>query len=223
MPAGPVRRPVPGAGAGTASLCSSSHPATPASTVEPQRGRRRRGAGLLELDDVRARATTGVLGGGGEAVEWLRDPRDRRAVCAASSASPSGRCELTAEYARTRVQFGRPIGDVPGGGAAARRRVHRRRGDPADDVAGGLAAPARACPARRRSRPRSSGRPTPGTGSRTPPCTCTAASASTSTTRCTDTSWPPSATSSPWAAPPLHWSTRRRLAAPALERGRRPR
>ncbi len=83
--------------------------------------------------------------------------------------------ELTAEYARSRVQFGRPIG--------AFQAVAQRLADAYIDVeavrlthvAGGLAAGGRACRPRPRSRRPSSGPPTPATGSRTPRCTSTAA------------------------------------------------
>ena len=68
---------------------------------------------------------------------------------------------------------------VPGGGPAPGRRLHRRGGGPAHDVAGGLAAGRPGCPARPRSPPPSSGPPTRATGSRTRRCTCTAAWAST--------------------------------------------
>src|SRR5205823_3750171 len=61
--------------------------------------------------------------------------------------------------------------------------------------------PPKRCPARPRSPPRSSGRPTRDTALRTPPCTCTAVPVSTSTHRPTGTSPRPSGPSSPSAPP----------------------
>ena len=81
---------------------------------------------------------------------------------------------------------------VPGGVAAAGRRLHRRPGAAADRDPGGLAARGGPALPRSRSRRPSCGPPTPVTRSRTRPCTCTAASASTSTARRTATSPPPS-------------------------------
>ena len=118
-----------------------------------------------------------------------------------SSASPRARCALTAAYAKDAGAVRPADRHLPGGLAAAGRRLHRHPRPGAHAVAGGLAA--RRGPARRtESPPPSSGRPTPATGSRTRPCTSTAASASTSTARPTATSPPPSGASSRSAAPP---------------------
>ena len=84
-----------------------------------------------------------------------------------------------------------PDRQLPGGGAAAGRRLHRRQGAAADADPGGLAGRRRTSPPRSTWPARRSGPPMPGTGWRTPSCTCTAASASTPITRCTVTSWPP--------------------------------
>ena len=109
-------------------------------------------------------------------------------VAPSSSAISEGALALTAAYAKTREQFGRPIGTF--------QAVSQRLADgyidtlrpAAHAVAGRLAARARGCRPTPRSRSRSCGRPTPATGSRTRRCTCTAGSASTSTARRTATS-----------------------------------
>jgi alkylation response protein AidB-like acyl-CoA dehydrogenase len=99
--------------------------------------------------------------------------------------------ELTAEYARTREQFDRPIGSF--------QAVAQRLADGYIDLRGGCP---RICRATPRWRPRRSGPQTPATGSRTPRCMCTAGSASTWTIRFTATSSPPYRPSSPSAEQP---------------------
>ena len=90
--------------------------------------------------------------------------------------------ELTAEYAREREQFGRPIGSF--------QAVAQRLADAYIDVEAVRLTMweaawrwPRACPPRPRSRRRSSGPPTPDIASRTPRCTCTAGRVSTSMPR----------------------------------------
>ena len=113
--------------------------------------------------------------------------------------------ELTAEYARTREQFDRPIGsfqavsarladdyiDIKGLGLALVQASWRLSEDlPADlEVATAAFWAAEA------------------TASPTPPCTFTAVSGSTSTTRCTATSWRPNRPSSLSAVPPHNCGT----------------
>ncbi|WP_127781916.1 acyl-CoA dehydrogenase family protein [Rhodococcus sp. X156] len=66
-------------------------------------------AGLVELTDVRLDADR-VLGTDGEAaLTWLVD-RGTVGICALQLGVTERALELTAEYARERVQFGRPIG-----------------------------------------------------------------------------------------------------------------
>ena len=97
-------------------------------------------AGRVVLDGVDAGRRPGARAGrGAEVADWLV-ARATVGLCALQAGVIERALELTAEYARSRVQFGRPIGVVPGGGAAAGRRLHRRRGGPADHVAGRLAA-----------------------------------------------------------------------------------
>ena len=142
---------------------------SPAATARPR----------LELAGV-ALPDDRVLGGpgaGAEITDWLV-ARARRAVRAAARRRGAG----AGADRGVRAEPGavRPADrQLPGGGPAPRRRLHRRRGGPADDVAGGLAAGRPACRATPRSPRPSSGPPTRATGSRTPPCTCTAAWAST--------------------------------------------
>ena len=68
-------------------------------------------AGRLELDRVRLGAdrVLGAVGAGSEVTGWLA-VRLTVAVCAVQLGVVEGALELTAEYARTREQFGRPIG-----------------------------------------------------------------------------------------------------------------
>jgi alkylation response protein AidB-like acyl-CoA dehydrogenase len=68
-------------------------------------------AGYLELRDARLPAdrVLGDPGRGAEALDWLL-PRAAVAWCATQLGVTERALELTAEHARTRVQFGRPIG-----------------------------------------------------------------------------------------------------------------
>jgi 3-oxocholest-4-en-26-oyl-CoA dehydrogenase beta subunit len=72
--------------------------------IEPQRVTGGEGAGWLELSDVDAP----MLDGDGVA-DWLRT-RATVGLCALQLGVTERVLELTAEYARTRVQFGKPIG-----------------------------------------------------------------------------------------------------------------
>ena len=104
---------------------------------------------------------------------------------------------------RPRARAVRPADrQLPGGGPAAGRRLHRRQGIAADAHAGGMAHVGGSARRHRRGQSRRSGPPMPDIGWRTPSCTCTAASASTPITRCIVTSWPPRRPSSRWAARP---------------------
>ena len=155
------------------------------------------------LDGV-ASAADGALGDAGDGariVDWIVQ-RATVGLCATTAGVCEQALELTAEYTKNREQFDRPDRHVPGRRPARRRRLHRHRGHPAHDVAGGVAA-GRGPAGRRRGRRRQvlGGRGRPA-GRRTPPSTCTAASASTATTRSTATSSGPSSSSSRSAAPP---------------------
>jgi acyl-CoA dehydrogenase len=82
-------------------------PADEGVSVEPQRVAGGEGAGWLDLSGV-------ILGEdrrlpGDSVAEWLRT-RATIGLCAAQLGVTERALELTAEYARTRVQFGRPIG-----------------------------------------------------------------------------------------------------------------
>ena len=144
-----------------------------------------------------------VLGGGRRAGDhrWLV-ARATVGLCALQLGVAERALELTAAYARSREQFGKPIGSFQAVSQRLADALYRRRGHPAHAVAGGLAHGRGPAGARPSWRPPSSGRPRPGTGSRIRPSTCTAASASTPTARCTATSSPPSTTSSRSAARP---------------------
>ncbi|GAA1035990.1 acyl-CoA dehydrogenase family protein [Virgisporangium ochraceum] len=72
--------------------------------IEPQRVTGGEGAGWLELSDVEAP----LLAGDGVA-DWMRN-RALVGLCALQLGVTERVLELTAGYARTRVQFGRPIG-----------------------------------------------------------------------------------------------------------------
>ena len=85
-------------------------PSDPGVTVQPQHMAGGESAGRVVLDGVRLRADR-VLGGPGirrRGGRWLR-PR-ARSGCARRSGVAERALELTAEYARSRTQFGRPIG-----------------------------------------------------------------------------------------------------------------
>ena len=138
------------------------------------------------------------------AADGAADHRLRNLLVLAASAEQLGITEgalrLTSSYAKTREQFGRPIGTFQAVSQRLADGYIDVLGQRLDALAGRVAARARGCPPTPRSRSRSSGRPTPATGSRTRPCTCTAVSASTSTARRTATSPPRSASSSCTAA-----------------------
>jgi 3-oxocholest-4-en-26-oyl-CoA dehydrogenase beta subunit len=147
--------------------------------VEPQRLTDFAEAGRVVLDGV-ALDQDRVLGGP-EVADWLAS-RAMVGLCAVQSGVIERALELTAEHARSRVQFGRPIGSF--------QAVTQRLADAYID--------AEAVRLTMWQWPRpSSGRPTPATGWRTPRSTCTAGWASTRPIRCTATSSRPSTTSSP--------------------------
>jgi acyl-CoA dehydrogenase len=79
-------------------------PGAPGVRIEPQRVTGGEGAGWLELSDVEARPLRGDGVAG-----WMRD-RAVVGLCALQLGVTERVLELTAEYARTRVQFGKPIG-----------------------------------------------------------------------------------------------------------------
>jgi acyl-CoA dehydrogenase len=82
-------------------------PSSQGVTVEPQRVAGGEGAGWLELSGVTLGEDCRL--GGGEVAEWLR-VRATVGLCALQLGVAEGALELTAGYARTRVQFGRAIG-----------------------------------------------------------------------------------------------------------------
>ena len=87
-----------------------------------------------------------VLGGvaaGREVVDWLV-ARATVALCALQLGVTERALELTAAYARSREQFGKPIGSFQAVSQRLADGVHRHRGDPAHPVAGRLAASRRA-------------------------------------------------------------------------------
>lgn len=75
-------------------------------SVEPQETTGGEGAGWLELDSVRLGADRAL---GPDAVDWLL-AHATVGACAVQLGVTERAVELTAGYARTRVQFGRPIG-----------------------------------------------------------------------------------------------------------------
>jgi 3-oxocholest-4-en-26-oyl-CoA dehydrogenase beta subunit len=77
-------------------------------SIQRQRMVDQDGAGLLTLSGV-ALADDRVLGGGAEVARWLT-ARGTVGVCAAQLGVAERALELTAAYARSREQFGRPIG-----------------------------------------------------------------------------------------------------------------
>jgi alkylation response protein AidB-like acyl-CoA dehydrogenase len=84
-------------------------PGDPGVTVEPQEVLGGPGAGWLTLDAV-ALADDRLLGDpDADVVGWLR-AHATVGACAAQLGVTERALEMTAEYARTRVQFGRPIG-----------------------------------------------------------------------------------------------------------------
>ena len=127
------------------------------------------------LDDDRVLRWAGV---GAGVADWLV-ARATVGLCAMQSGVIERALELTAEYAKSRVAFGRPIGSF--------QAVTQRLADAFVDVeavrltmwqAAWLLASGAAGSLWRWPRP-SSGRPRPATGWRTPRCTCTAGWAST--------------------------------------------
>ena len=152
-------------------------------TVVPQQLTGGERGARLELDGVALDADRRLADG---AEHYLTQH-----LSVALSALQLGVCEgalaLTAAYARTREQFGRPIGSF--------QAVAQRLADFYIDVRGlRLTSPPRpgglrrGSRRRRRSPRRGSGPRTPVTRSPTPRCTCTAVSGSTSTARRTATS-----------------------------------
>lgn len=84
-------------------------PGDPGVTVETQVLNDGDVAGRLELDGVRLDATR-ALGGAGEEVSRSATELATLALCAEQLGVVEGALRLTADYARTREQFGRPIG-----------------------------------------------------------------------------------------------------------------
>ena len=160
-------------------------------TVEPQRLTDFAEAGRVVLDSV-ALDDDRVLGPGAPVADWLVS-RGTVGLCATQAGVIERALELTAEYARNRVQFGRPIGSFQAVTQRLADAYIDAEAGPADDGGGRLAAGPRATPGPVPRWPRpSSGPPTRATGWRTPRSTCTAGWASTRPTRCTATSWRPS-------------------------------
>jgi alkylation response protein AidB-like acyl-CoA dehydrogenase len=87
------------------------HPDDPGVTVTPQRISDGDVVARLELDRaaVPAGRVLGGVGGGTEVVDWLQQ-RLTVAACAMQLGIVKGALDLTAQYARTREQFGRAIG-----------------------------------------------------------------------------------------------------------------
>lgn len=77
-------------------------PGDPGLTVEPQRVEGGPGTGLLHLENASGPRLTGASG-------WLA-AHTTVGACAAQLGVVERALEMTAEYARSRVQFGRPIG-----------------------------------------------------------------------------------------------------------------
>ena len=77
-------------------------PGDPGVTVEPQRVEGGPGSGLLRLENASGPRLTG-------AADWLA-AHTTVGACAAQLGVVERACEMTAEYARSRVQFGRAIG-----------------------------------------------------------------------------------------------------------------
>jgi alkylation response protein AidB-like acyl-CoA dehydrogenase len=96
------------AGGGVVLLVHSDDPGVRVHEQEVNDGDR---VGRLELDGVALPAdrVLGPVGSGSEVTRWVAD-RLTVAVCAQQLGVVEGALELTAEYARTREQFGRPIG-----------------------------------------------------------------------------------------------------------------
>ena len=95
-------------------------------------------AGRLVLDGVVV-GDERVLGAGGEWLGWLV-ARATVGLCAMQAGVIERALELTAEHARTRVQFGRPIGSFQAVAQRLADGVHRRASGAADHVAGRVAA-----------------------------------------------------------------------------------
>jgi alkylation response protein AidB-like acyl-CoA dehydrogenase len=87
------------------------HPDDPGVSVTPQRISDNDVVARLELNRaaVPAGRILGAIGSGDEVVEWLMQ-RLTVAACAMQLGIVKGALDLTAEYAKTREQFGRPIG-----------------------------------------------------------------------------------------------------------------
>ena len=77
--------------------------------IEPQRVTGGEGAGWLELSDVDLPTGRRLGGEGDDVAGWLRT-RATVGLCALQLGVTERMLEQTAEYARTRVQFGKPIG-----------------------------------------------------------------------------------------------------------------
>jgi alkylation response protein AidB-like acyl-CoA dehydrogenase len=87
------------------------HPDDPGVSRTPQRISDGDVVARLELNRaaVPAARILGAIGNGNEVVDWLQQ-RLTVAACATQLGIVKGALDLTAEYARTREQFGRPIG-----------------------------------------------------------------------------------------------------------------
>lgn len=163
--------------------------------------------GHLELNGAKVDAARRV--GGTDVAVWLGTLSTLSRTAFQLGVLERG-LQMTAEYARTREQFDRPIGSF--------QAVGQRLADGYIDVKGlrltltqaawrvaedSLATGSAPSQPTSTSPPRGSGPPKPGIGWRIPSCMCMAASASTPIIPYTGISWPPSRPSSRWAAPPV--------------------
>ena len=144
-PGRPAGRPVPGAGASADGvLVFLVAPSDAGVSVRAAAADAFAPAGRVVLDGV-VLGDDRVLGPGGPSGGLAGGAGDRGTVRDAGRGARAG----AGADRRVRADPGavRPADRlVPGGGAAAGRRLHRRGGGPADDVAGRLAAVPRACP-----------------------------------------------------------------------------
>ena len=117
------------------------------------------------------------------------------ATCSAMVGVSAAAVKLTAEYTKTREQFGHPIALFQAVGQRAADAFIDAQAHPAHRAAGRLAAGPGAAGRHARWPSPSTSPPRPGSGSPARPSICTAAWASTATTRCTATTSGPSTSS----------------------------